>query len=441
MAISFNKLIVRTYEYMRRSNLLLGTAKYPQKVHVLDTNGHQNTIGIFGEQLATDIINDVLAQFSYGISDRELKAAEIVSTGTVTIEDTNLLTVSSGTAADGAAGIESFSTIRYRPAHTAIANFTALFTNPTAVDCDQWIGVNDAVNGFAIGFYNGVLNVKYIRNGVHTHIPYTDFNGGLNINNIDFTKLNLFRITYGYLGVAPVAFEIMMPNDDSYKPLHTLRLQGAIAQTHIELPYLPVRMDVVNTGNTTDVKIKSGSWQGGTFGFCRTCGSRPFSFPQSVGHNSKVITTGDTPILLAAFNNVSTFQTFANKIRAKLDLFTFLPFDPDNDCYITIQLVGGITTTTPSWVDIDATNSVIQYDDTATVFTGGNVGLTLFAFTSAAQGNNSPQSTPVELPSLDLGLFSDPGTEFGIVATVTNLSGSATVNTTILWSVNWSELF
>jgi len=191
---------------------------------IVDAAGRSNTIGLFGEQWATDIKNDILAQFSYGKSTRDLKNEIITSTGTVTIKDDNLLTVSTGTDIDGLAEIESYNSIRYRPGHTAMAQFTALFTEPTANNTHQWIGVADGTDGFAFGFIDGIFSITLMRKDIHTHI--TDLNGNIDIADIDFTKLNLFRITYGYLGIAPISFEIIPKDGNAFVPIHTIRLQG-----------------------------------------------------------------------------------------------------------------------------------------------------------------------------------------------------------------------
>lgn len=400
---------------------------------IVDSGGRSNTIGTFGEQWATDIHNDILVQFSYGKSTRDLKDDITTGSGVVTIQDDNLLAVSSGIDINSLAEIESLNSIRYRAGHTAIAQFTALFTNPLALNTHQRIGVGDGVNGFGIGFDDGMFSITLVRAGVPTYI--TEFNGSIDIENIDFTKLNLFRITYGYLGIAPISFEIMPKDENSFAPIHTIRLQGKITQTHIQLPYLPIKMRVMSENNTEDVQIRTGSWQGGTFGLDTDSGNRPFGYPLLPGSQVK-LDIGITPTPLFAFRSKTTFQGFLNKIRAKLQLFNFLAFDGEG--LVTLQFVTGATINGVEGVDytftdIDPINSIMEISTDLLGFTGGRVGLTLYDFPTTS--GSKITYTPTEIDMEDLGLFIDPS-QINIV--VANIS----VGTTdIAWSVNWAELF
>jgi len=378
---------------------------------VKDNAGRANVVGVFGEQWATDVKNDIVAQFSYGKSNFDLKPDEITGSGTVTIEESNLLTVSTGTDVNGASAVESFNSIRYRPGHTVMSHFTALFTDPSANNAHQWIGIADGLNGFAIGFEDGVLSTTRMRAGVHHHTGIEDFNGDIDMTKVDFTKLNVFRIMYGYLGAAFITFEMLEPDTNQFNTIHTIEYHNENEVTHIELPYLPIKMSVENTGNNTDIQIRSGSWQGGVMGICETCGN------------------------LAGFKNVANFQGFANKIRAELSKFSFTPYDASEDTEVTVQLVRGATVTGGTYVDVDSTNSIMQVNDTATGFTGGRVGITMTVLATTGHGVTPPQSTPSDLDTTALQLFLDPNTEYAIIAFTQNGTVSIT------WDVNWAELF
>jgi len=365
---------------------------------VKDNAGRANVVGVFGEQWATDVKNDVVAQFSYGKSDYDLKPEEVTGTGTVTIEKSNLLTVSTGTDTNGASAVESFNSIRYRPGHTVMSHFTALFTDPTANNAHQWIGIADGLNGFAIGFEDGVLSTTRMRAGVHHHTGIEDFNG-----DIDMTT-----------------FEMLEPETNQFNTIHTIEYHNENEETHIELPYLPIKMSVENTGNNTDIQIRSGSWQGGVMGICAACGNRGFTYPYAVGSVNIKTAIGTTPVILAGFKNVANFQGFANKIRAELSKFSFTPFNATEDTEVTVQLVRGATVTGGTYVNVDSTNSIMQVNDTATGFTGGRVGITMTALATTGHGVTPPQSTPSDLDTTALQLFLDPNTEYAIIAFTQN---------------------
>jgi len=402
---------------------------------IVDTGGRSNLVGIFGEQLAADVKNDILAQFSYGKSRFDLKTEVVANGGTVAITSDNLLTASTSTASNGSAYIESYNSIRYRPGHTVISHFTAMFSDIEATDTHQWIGINDGTNGFALGSHDGVPHVMQIRDGVHTHTAHTSWNGVVSESEVNWDKINVFRITFGYLGVAPAIFEILDPSNGSFRTLHTLYFHNASTETHIQLPYLPISMKVENDGNTSDVKIFSASWQGGVMGTCQDCGSRGFAFPYSAGEAQIRTAVGTTPVILAGFKNVATFNDFSNKIRAVMKKFSYVPYDASLDTLVTVQLISGATVTNGTYADIEANESVLQVNDTATTYTGGRTGLTLYSTATAAQGNTPPQSTDGDLNAEALGLFLDPTKEFVIIA----FTQAGTVD--IAWNVNWQELF
>ena len=430
----------KDFKYYGRAYREVADIKFKHKigkssVGLSDSAGRENVFGIFGEQWATDIKNDIIAQFSYGKSNRDLKNEIVVGSGTVSIQDANLLTASTGIDIDGSAEIESLSSIRYRPAHTAISNFTAMFTNPSADNSHQWIGIADGVNGFAIGFFNGVFAIMRMKDGVHTHTFEADLNGNIPLKNIDFTKLNVFRISFGYLGIAPAIFEVMEEGSNKYKTIHSIQLHNRISETHIRLPYLPIKMSVMNTGNNTDCQIRSGSWQGGVMGLCQECGNRPFHYPITPGPAIKT-GIGTTPTPIAAFRSKTTFQGFLNKIRVQLQLFDHIAFNGEG--LVTLQLIGGATIngvegTDYNFTDIDTQNSVMEVSTDLTGFTGGRVGLTLYSFPTTSGSKLNYNTADIDAEAL--GLFLEPGNTNIIAASVS----ANTVD--IAWANNWTELF
>lgn len=408
-------------------------------VKIIDEGGRAAAIGAYGELWATDVKNDILAQFSYGISDRETKNKVELNGGTVSIQEDNLATVSTGTAVDGQAEIESYNDVRYRPGHTVLAHFTALFTDPTAADSHQWIGTADGENGFALGFIDGNFAIMSMRAGIHTHTFEAELNGTVSLSEIDFTKINVFRITFGYLGVVPATFEILPKGESAFRTIHTAYYHGVQTQTHIELPYLPIKMSVTNTGNTTDCQIRSGSWQGGVMGFCQKCSNRPFAYPIAAGILTKQATSAG--VVLAGFRSKATFQGFTNKIRSLLQFLQFVPYNPTEDVVVVVQLLGGVTNVGGVWAEIDADNSVLEVNTGVTSYTGGGVGLTLYATASSGQGVAAPTTTPADLEAEALGLFLDPSGEYAIIATVYPVDEVGTPTCNVGWSVNWTELF
>jgi len=399
-----------------------------------DKSGVYSKIGTMGELWATDIKNDILAQFGYGLSDFDLNLDGKVELngGTVSVTDGNLLTVSASTAVDGQASVETKHEVRYRPGHSVIVQFTASYINATNANSFVWCGPYNGQNGFAIGYLNGVLNIKYEKDGSETFVPVSNFNGDALIDAsgtaIDFTNLNVFRITYAYLGISPVKFEVMQPETDVWITVHTIRLHGKQKGTHIDIPYLPIKAEAVNTGNATDITIKSGSWQAGVFGLCQVCGTRFFAF----SGEPTIVDADDT---LFSFKAVDTFNGKRNHIAAQA-----INIGAITDTSDTVKVTfwkNATLTGTPSWNNVDTVNSIVQYDTVGKYASGGTEVLSFYLSGAGTGTNVRGFSENISLGDIGLNVFA------GDVITIhAKKVHTADVNDFDMgFSVNWQELF
>lgn len=402
-----------------------------QKRSIVDNAGRSNAIGVLGEQWATDVKNDILSNFSSGISNRETKNQITNGSGSISIKESNMLTVSTGTDSDGQASIESYNAIRHRNGHTAITHLEFLFTNPTAEDSEQYIGLIDNEEGYAVGFYNGNFTITTLREGVPTRVS-SGFNGSVDLDEIDFTKMQECRIT---VNTIVAVFEMLKPDTNRFEPIHSIRNQNKKTVSNTLTTYLPIKMFVQNNGNTTDTQIRCSSWQGGVMGLCQTCGNRPFSYPFDPAVPAVKLNIGTTLTPIVAFRSKVTFQGLTNKIRAALNRFHFLPYDGDG--LVTIQLIASPTITGTEGVDynfadIDSDNSVIEVCTDLTAFTGGQSGLTIYSYPTAS-GSKITGSTE-DVDGEALGLFLDPGQVYVIAGQIS----AGTFD--IAWATNHSEL-
>ena len=409
---------------------------------VLSDNANRTgTFGIFGELWATDVKNDILCQFSYGISDYDLKPAVTANGGTVT-DTSNLLTVSAGTASNGSAYVQSKDALRYRPGHTAFAQFTTIFSNHLNDNSEAWIGISDGIDGIELGFYNGQMAVRYIKDGTPTMVTQDSFNGYYygknNLHQLDMSKIQVCRIMFAYLGGGPIAIEIIEKDSYIYRPLHTFYLHGSINATHIDLPYLPIQASVSNSGNTSSITIQSGSWQGGVFGFCQTCGSRPFH-KRTTGLN-----IGTTLTNLITFRSKATFNGRLNKIRSVLQSLQYLPYAGTGLVTLVLTRPTSLNAVAPdtyldsiSMTDVDTTNSTLEYTTNAVAVVEGQTALSLAIYVQDGQGNQPNNFSPNNLSQGDFDLYLDPGQ----VYTVAAICDSATLPPDVFLSLNWAELF
>ena len=166
--------------------------------------------------------------------------------------------------------------ITYRPHAESFAAFTAIFTTGIASSY-QRIGIYDTNNGFFIGYEGTSFGVTKRSGGADTTTPQASFSedtlSGQSTSNytrngtpeaIDFTKDNLYRIRFGWLGAAPIYFEIFSP-DGEWITFHKIKYPNTAAVPTVENPNLPITLDVKKTnGGASILSIKTACWAAGT---------------------------------------------------------------------------------------------------------------------------------------------------------------------------------
>ena len=155
----------------------------------------------------------------------------------------------------------------------------------------------------------------------------------------------------------------------------------------------------------------------------------PCAYPNILGAN---ITTaiGNTPKVCAVFRNQSTIPN----LRALLTRMDFSPVNASADTLITIQLVGGVTATGGAWSAVGGP-SMLDINTTATGFTGGFVGVTVYSTITTGHGNTPPAAALTEVDAEALGLVLHIGGQFAVVCS----TQTAGATTSLAWTVNWLE--
>lgn len=167
-------------------------------------------------------------------------------------------------------------TVTYHSHSENYAAFSGIFTAGVA-NSFMRIGLYDDNNGFFIGYEGTSFGVTKRTNAVDTTIAKGNWNidtltGGSTSKftrggtpeAIDLTKDNLYRIRYGWLGAAPVYFEVLSPDGD-WVTFHIIRHPNSATVPTIEEPNQPLRLHIKKTSaDSTDLSIKSACWAAGT---------------------------------------------------------------------------------------------------------------------------------------------------------------------------------
>lgn len=246
-----------------------------------DTNGNVLTRisqhDIFDQIVTTNRANQVSSSFFSAAEVSDLVSVANIGTATTTMANGKAL-FQSGPGATAVNSASTYTTVQYTPGTEVYAMFTNTYTAPTSAASTQFIGLWDIVNnGFYVG-YNGVtFGTAVMTGGVQTFTARSAWNGDL-LNGsveskftrngvpeaINFSNVNLFRIRFGWLGAAPILYEVCSPDGD-WIVFHTILQPNTSANPSIENPNLPISLQITKTSSdTTNLAMSCPCWAAGT---------------------------------------------------------------------------------------------------------------------------------------------------------------------------------
>ena len=393
------------------SEAITGTS-YTTKQNLIDRqdNPRDPRVSVFSDFWVGQRYDLVNVQFLYNIP-ADLVTTTTSNTGTVTQDATTtaMALIQTGTNSAGAASVSSIAPLRYIPGHEAYVYFTAAFTTGAA-SSTQWAGLFDTYNGFAVGYNGTAFSVLY-RQGVtggtvtDTITAQTSFSldlldgTGPSGLQIDPTKFNLYRITFGWLGAAPITFEVCR-RDGVWVPFHNIQRANTATTPSVYNPVLPVTVSATNTGNTSNLTISTGCWAAGTVG-------QGVAYRQNQ-HSVISASFGSSGTLITAIRNNTLFGGGTKTNRVTVDIVSAeLAFYLKNSTTLSrFKFYKNATVTGGSWVSMGS-NSAVSYNDTATV--SGGTELLVVPF--AANGSRS-----VPLLANQIIMTLQPGDTLAVVA-------------------------
>ncbi len=326
-----------------------------------DYAGRNNRNSVFGQLVVGQELSTFSQIFSYPY-DTRLVTTTAVNTATITQSD-SLLVLQTGTNSTASALFRTKRSLQYVPGKEAYCKFTAIFTTPK-VNSRQEIGLFDEVNGFSIGTTGTAFAVFQTRDSaVLNTITQANFNRdkldgtGDSGFTIDLTKGNIFRIAFGYLGFAPIYFEVFTPQK-GWIVFHVIEHPNSFTYTNCNLPYLKFSAKVSNSGNTSNIAMKTASVEAGIIDGGGSVAERIFARSTSAAFSS---TTGSR---IVVYHNKTTFGGIANRIEVQLQWITGSVEGTKPLTFQFYRLVSSPTGGTFS--SHDTTNSAIEvsYDTT-----------------------------------------------------------------------------
>jgi hypothetical protein len=237
---------------------------------------------------------------------------------------------------------------------------------------------------------------------------------------LDPTKGNVYQIQYQWLGFGQIRFFIEHDTDGEFELVHTIDYANANTAPSILIPTLPLHMMARNAANTSDLVMFSSSMAGFIEGKETTIWPVRHSFS---AEDTDVDSNSEQPI--ASIRNDIVYQGRENRTRIWVRFIEVGASAGNKPVRVRIDI--NSTLTGSAFAVVDADDSVVSRDSTATVLTGGE---DQFTFTL-----NSGDRQFIDLSSEEF--IIGPGTVFTVSAQQT-VGGT---NSTVDVSINWVELF
>lgn len=332
--------------------------------------GTKNTT-VFGE--LTTSRNDPIIQelFTYSVNPRTWFLTN-VNGGTIT-QANAMVVVGTSTTTASTSTLESRKHIQYKSGMGVMVRFSAIFTSPVE-GTSQIIGLGDVDDGLFVGYNNLLFGVLH-RNSASGSIVDTWYyqtawsddlgNGTQSLPVMDWTKGNVFQISFQYLGMGEIQFFVEEPESGEFRKVHHIAYANANTVPSMQSPSLPLCVMVDNQGTTSDIIIKSSSMSAFIEGTAKRHG-----FTNSVSNSKASIGATETNII--TIRNRSTFNTYNNKNLIYPNLVSIATISGTKPTTIQVILnttLGG----SPSYTMKSTDESLLEYDIAGTTVSGGDV--------------------------------------------------------------------
>lgn len=320
----------------------------------------------FGELLIQPLTPQVIVHFPYNLNT-DIVNTSTTGSGAVT-HSGQFVQIASGAATSSSGTLFTNKFLEYHPGIGALVRFTAIWGTGITGNI-QIAGPGNATDGFFFGYNETSFGVMRRSASSDTWIPQSTWNvdkydgTGKSGNTLDTSKGNVFQIKFQWLGFGAISFYIENQITGELDLVHQISYTNQNTETSIENPSLPFCATSINTTNNTDIVIKISSIGMFVEGILNDASHTIHAID-----NTKTIST---ELSILTIRNKSTYQGISNAVQIQP---TYLSLAADGTKNVTIH--AHINTTlggTPSYTDIDADTSVVDYDIAGTTITGGRL--------------------------------------------------------------------
>ncbi|MCK5128158.1 MAG: hypothetical protein KAR42_18020 [candidate division Zixibacteria bacterium] len=335
----------------------------------------------FGEDVVGQLFPQFQGSFEYTVSNTDLNTNSVANGGTVT-QAQAMAVVGTSTTTASTALLQSQQHAKYKPGLGGLLRFTALFTEPVA-GTEQLIGIVDGNggsaafnNGFVFGYIGTTFGVHRFQNDVLTTVTQANWNidtmgaGVLNPSGMTLTHTNLnnYQIRFQYLGAGAIRFYIEDDLTGDFVLVHRINYTNNNTTPSVHNPNFHHSMWVDNGATTSNIVLKGASYAYFIEG--QTTFIELHQPHNATGLKEKTGVT--TEVAIITIRNKTTYASKANFIDIFLHGVSVSVEASSANNLADLRLIKNTTLGgTPSWTDINATNSVVEFDVAGTTVTGG----------------------------------------------------------------------
>lgn len=323
--------------------------------------------GAFGEIATVQSTPVVQGSFIYNINTDIFNLAS--SGGGTSTQASAMAILQTDTSANSYSEVTTKRYLKYRPGQGAHLRGTAIFTTGVS-GSEQLFGAGDSEDGLFFGYNGSSFGILTRVNGINTWTPQASWNSdvmdgtGPSGKTLDPTKGNVFDIQFQWLGFGMIRFGIEDETTGRFTPVHKLEFANNNTAPSLFNPSFPIMWRVENTTNTTNITIKGSSCIGEVEGNISYIGPT-----NSIGNTKTGVTTTLTNII--TIRNKSTFQSLTNRTPINILKYSIAV---DGTATAEFELIQNATLGgSPTYTDISASTSVVDYDISGTTVSGGTI--------------------------------------------------------------------
>lgn len=386
----------------------------------------------FGEGLVAQPTPVFQGIFEYTVDNTELTTNIVENGGTVT-QATGLALIGTSTTTGSTACLQSKRHARYRSGQGGVARFTTIFTSPVA-GTEQLIGLADETgssvefkNGYMIGYNGTTFGLHRFQGDTVTRTALSAWDDPLDGTGrsgmtIDLTKGNVWQIQFQYLGFGAIILSVEDDTTGAFVEVHRILYANLNTTPSVYNPNFHHTIWVNNKATTSDIVLKSASYAYFIEG--KTKYQELHQPQQATGELQKTSVTTETAIF--TIRNKTSYASKTNYIDVLIELLGSSIESSNANNLGKVRLVRNATLGgTPSYTDINTSDSVVDIDTAGTTVTGGKELVTI-----PLAGKNDKGSTNI----IPFEIILAPGETITVAG---SSDGSATINASLLWK----ELF